>query len=58
MKKIYILLIWLMVLMCGGCAVTEVLAGTGNVAGLLLVLAGLSIIIYITRIPEEVKGDN
>ena len=47
-----------MVLMCGGCAVTEVLAGTGNVAGLLLVLAGLSIIIYITRIPEEVKGDN
>jgi tellurite resistance protein TehA-like permease len=58
MKKIYILLIWLMVLVCGGCAFTEVLAGAGSVAGFLLILTGLAIIIYITRLHEEIKRDN
>ena len=58
MKKVYITLIWLMVLMCGSCAVTEVLTGGGSAAGLLFVLAGLSIIIYITLLPEKIKGDH
>ncbi len=44
-----------MVLVCGGCAVTEVLIGAGSVAGLILVIAGLSIIVYITRLPEGDK---
>jgi hypothetical protein len=58
MKKIYIILIWVMVATCGGCAFTEVLADTASVAGLVLILAGLSLIVYITRLPVEVKGGN
>ena len=57
MRNIYIVLIYLLVIICGGCAVSEVLFGQGTGWGLFCVMAGLSIILYILKLPVETEGD-
>jgi len=57
MGKFYLILLWLLVLICGGCAVREVLIGTGTLAGLFMILTGLCIVVYIISLPvEETNG--
>jgi hypothetical protein len=56
MSKLAMILMWLLVILCGGCAITEVLIDKGRIAGLLLIMTSLAIIIYIIRIPEEIKN--
>jgi hypothetical protein len=53
MGKVYIFLIYLLVIVCGGCAVSELLFGKGSGLGLLSVSIGLLIILYIVRLPVE-----
>jgi len=57
MGKFYLILLWLLVLICGGCAVREVLIGAGTLAGLFMILTGLCIVVYIISLPvEETNG--
>jgi len=56
MTKLPIIVMWLLVILCGGCAVDEVLTGKGNVVGLLLVMTSLAVIIYIIRLPEDMRS--
>jgi hypothetical protein len=53
MGALYKMVIYLLVIICGGCAVTEVIIGQGTVWGMACILAGLAIIIYIVKIPVE-----
>jgi hypothetical protein len=53
MKNISMLVIYSLVFICGGCAVSEVVMGSGTVLGLCLVISGLSLILYIVGLPVE-----
>lgn len=57
MDKIYGVFLWLLVLLCGGCAVIEVLTANGNFSGLVMIVTGLLLIVYIIRLPVEIKND-
>ena len=56
MKNLYAILIYLLVILCGGCAVSEVIDGHGTLWGLVCVIAGLSLIVYIVRLPVDKNG--
>jgi hypothetical protein len=57
MGKLYLILLWLLVLLCGGCAIAEVWLGAGTFAGLFMIIAGLCIVAYIIRLPVEINND-
>jgi len=56
MKNLFVILIYLLIIFCGGCAVTEVIIGSGRLWGLMCIIAGLSIIVYIVRLPVDKNG--
>jgi len=37
MKNLFVILIYLLIIFCGGCAVTEVIIGTGRLWGLMCI---------------------
>ena len=53
MGKFYLIVLWLLVLICAGCALREVLIGAGTLAGLFMILTGLCIVVYIIGLPVE-----
>jgi hypothetical protein len=55
MRGIYKTVIYLLVILCGGCAVNEVIVSGGTVWGLGSILTGLAIIIYIVKLPVEAE---
>jgi len=53
MKNLFVILIYLLIIICGGCAMTEVINGRGRLWGLMCIIAGLSLIVYIVRLPVD-----
>jgi hypothetical protein len=50
MGKIYFLIIYVLVVFCGGCAVTEMISGTVSFLGVLLIGAGIGLLVYTMRL--------
>ena len=56
MPRFAVILMWLLIILCGGCAIAEVIIHKGHVAGLFLIMTSLAMIIYIIRLPEDISN--
>jgi hypothetical protein len=57
MGKICFIVLWLLIFICGGFAIIEVVVGGGNVFGLTLITAGLALVVYIIKLPVKITRD-